>query len=51
MSFRIFKVDPQTQNGARQEVMLNNNRERVSWNQLDRWFIYVLGILCTIDLI
>ena len=27
---RIFKVDPQTQNGARQEVMLNNNRERVS---------------------
>jgi WD repeat-containing protein 68 len=26
---RIFKVDPQNQNGARQECLLNNNREKV----------------------
>jgi len=55
---RIFKVDPQTQNGARQEVMLNNNRERefcapltsFDWSAVDNRLVGTSSIdtTCTI---
>ena len=44
-SHRIFKVDPQTQNGARQECLLNNNREKVSACHFNPLILHYLVIL------